>query len=463
MPCRVPQIGGGMSRVRKPRSWGAAILFWSPLVLLIVAGFWVTTRFIEPAPPNNAVIMTGQEDGEYFASAQKYVDVFKQNGIALQVKPSAGSIENYQALLRDDPSAPDLAIVQGGTLSPEIAAGGKLESIASIYLEPLWVFHRDPGDLTSLSELKGKRVAIGLPGSGTRALATRLLAECGANPITANDVGGTQAAAMLKAGEIDALLIVSSPKSPVIVDLLGSDGIKLMSNAQANGLARRLPFLSVVTLYRGSIDPARNLPAGDVTMLAPTAIIVARRDTHKSVVLLTAMAATEVHKPGTLLNEPGQFPTARYTELPLSRNADYFLKSGPTFFARIFPFWLASILQRMMILLLPLLGLLIPLVRATPPLYQWRVRSRIYRWYKQVDEIDQELGQNPNHGALQSMLKRVHDIEHDIREVHVPLSYMEDLYHLRLHVELIESKVRQALSAPSDGRQVSVVPSTPAG
>ncbi len=427
------------------------LMFWGPTVLLVLAAFWVTSRFVQPAPPKHAVIVTGREDGEYYAMARKYAAVFKANGIELEVRPSAGSVENYEQLLKENGDV-DLAIVQGGTLSEENRTGGKLEGVASLYLEPMWVFYRDDNELDRLSQLAGRQISIGADGSGTQVLATMLLRECGITPANpANNTAflhmdaknSTQA---IIDGKIDAAIMVASPNSPLVHDLLTTPGVRLMNFSQAGALSRKCQFLSNVTLYRGSIDLPKNLPAADVQLVAPAAMLVARESSHKALVLLGAMAAAEMNKYGTLLSEPGQFPTARYMEPPMAKEAVHFLEKGPSLLQRFFPFAVASFLDRMLIMLLPFVTLLIPIVRFAPPLYVWRTRSRIYRWYKQIRAIDEQLTADATRDALKEHLMRIEKIEAEVRSVHVPLSYMEELYNLRLHINLVEQKVREQAS-----------------
>jgi TRAP transporter TAXI family solute receptor len=426
----------------------AFLIFWTPMVLLIVAGFWVAAHYMEPAPPKHAVIITGNPDGEYYAIAKRYADIFKANKIDLEVRPSAGSVDNYEALLKPDGDV-DLAIVQGGTLSEENRTSGKLEGIASLYLEPTWVFYRSHVTLDRLSQLAGKKIAIGADGSGTQALAKLLLTASGAPAEVLSDeinfprLNPVSAATALIESRIDAAIIVASPKSQDIHDLLTMPGIKLMSFSQAGAVSRIYPFLSSVTLYRGSIDLEKDLPATDVQLVAPAAMLVARASAHKSLVLLGSMAAADLHKYGTLLSDPGQFPTARYMEVPMAKEAQHFLDHGPSVLQRIFPFWLASFLDRMLILLLPLATLLIPIVRFAPPLYVWRTRSRIYRWYKELRAIDAQLTPDAPPADMAEHLKQINRIEDEVRSVHVPLSYMEELYHLRLHIQLLETNIRE--------------------
>jgi len=433
------------------KSWGPFLSVWGPIVLVILVGFWVASKFVEPAPPKHAVIITGAEDGAYFAVAKKYAEIFKANGIELTVRPSAGSVDNYRELLKPGGDV-DLAIVQGGTLPSDSAVKENVEGIASLYLEPLWVFYRSDETLDRLSQLKGMRIAVGAEGSGTRALAHTLFPEFGlpttkpsANttplPISAADVPDAFTNA-----KIDAALIVAPPTSPVIHDLLSDPTVKLMSFSQAMALSRTYPFLSATTLYRGSVDLKNDLPGTDVQLVAPAAMLVARESAHKSLVLLGAISATQVHKPGTLLNEPGQFPSARYVEVPMAKEAQHYLDKGPSVLQRIFPFWLASFLDRMLIMLLPLATLLIPLVRFAPPLYVWRTRARIYRWYREIRAIDEQMGPAASPESMRGHLKQIERIDHEVRSVHVPLSYMQELYQLRMHLNLLEEIAKERMA-----------------
>ncbi len=423
--------------------------FWGLMLLLVIGVFWLSAKLVEPAPPKHAVIITGREDGAYYAVAKKYAEIFKQNGIDLAVRPSAGSVENYQALLQPDGDV-DLAIVQGGTLPSDPLVKKKIEGIASLYLEPMWVFYRfdkSPAPLGYLSQLAGRRVAIGENGSGTQSLALLLLSDCGVpnDPKLLLPTGGAQAVSALKAGEIDAAIFIASPDSPMIHELIQSPNIALASLVQAKAMARTRQFLSPVTLYPGSIDLAKHLPQEEVELVAPAAILVARESAHKSLVLLGAMSATQINRSGTLLCDPGQFPSARYLEVPIAKESEHYLAYGPSIMQRLFPFWLASFLDRILIMLLPLATLLIPLVRFAPSLYRWRIRSRIYRWYKQIRAIDEKVVADAVPATLNAHLEQIGRIEDEVRSVHVPLSYMEDLYQLRMHLNLLEEKIRVRL------------------
>ncbi len=355
---------------------------WLICGAIALLGVWLAYRWVEPAPPDQVTLAAGPDGGAYAAAAEAYRDTFERNGVKLEILHTSGSVENYALLLAGDA---DLAIVQGGTL-PEDAgdrdrAHAELQSIASLYLEPLLVFHRAAlGEVDDLQAFSGKRVAIGPPGSGTRRLATAVLGEFELD-VKAVEVPLHEAAASLAAGELDAMFAVVAPDAALLQPLHESADIRLLPLRRAPALARRMPFLEAVLLPEGTISLAANRPPSDVPLVAPAAVLATRGDTHSAGVLLAAMAVQREHRAGTLLSPPGDFPSERFTELPLSETADHYFKNGPSFLRRALPFWAASFAERGIIVLVPLLTLLIPLVRLAPPIYVWRVRSRIYKWY----------------------------------------------------------------------------------
>lgn len=448
----------GVKPSRKRAAASSTVWEWlklaAPTLLVIAAAFAVTWQFVEPAPPRRVTIATGAETGAYYQTALRYVPWFQDAGIELRVRPTAGSVENLELLAASaknpaDDQAIDLAIVQGGT-SPADAAKRGLEAVAAIYYEPLWILHRGPRGTDDLPDLRGRRIAVGPEGSGGRALSLQLLE---ANGIREGDAAGTRLLplggdagfAALQAGEVDAFMTVTAPTNARLKELLARDDIRLMSLRRAEAYSRQFAFLSSVVLHEGSLDLARNLPDRDTRLVAPAAMLAAHNRTHRAIIQLAAQAAKEVHASNGLLAPPGTFPNARMADLPVSREAEYYLTHGPNLLQRYLPFWLASLINRLLILLIPLLFVLVPLIRMLPPVYRWRIRSRIYRWYSQLRRIDEHLRdadqQKDIAVALADDRSRINKLEHDIASVRVPLSYMEEFYNLRLHLAYIRGRI----------------------
>ena len=406
---------------------------WGLLALIVVLGFLLAYHFVEPPPPKAVRIATGGQDGAYYAFAQKYARLLARDGITLEVVPTAGSIENLD-LLRT--GAVSLALVQGGSAAD--ADADQLESLGGLFLEPVWVFNRKPTRIKHLSDLKGKRVAVGAAGSGTHLLALRLLSADGITEANATLLRENlaQAAPSLLEGKIDDAFYVASPEAPLVRKLLQDPAIELLSFERAPAYTHVFPFLTSVTLTEGVLELERNIPSRDTKLVAVAASLVARKDLNGSLIPALLKAVTEVHQEGGVLEQRGQFPSINFVDIPLNDDARRYITNGPSLLHRWFPYRTAVLLDRLKILVLPFL-VLIPLFRVAPPLYNWRIRSRIYRWYAAVREID-ALVQEANAGDAEAAMKRLKEIEKEVASVSVPLSYTGELYQLRLHIGFIK-------------------------
>jgi TRAP transporter TAXI family solute receptor len=407
--------------------------------------------FVEPPPPHKIIIASGGRDGAYFKFAQRYAEELRHDGISVEVRETAGSVENLQLLGRKD-SGVTLAIVQSGVAGPEDVE--RFHALGSLYREPLWVFYRGDKRLERLGQLEGKRIGVGPIGSGTYAVAMRLLA---ANGLVASDAGSgssagnprtvlvqenvAAAAAALRKGELDAAFFVAAFEAEYILGLLNDPRVSLLNFDQHEAYHRRFRFLAPVTVPAGMVDFGRNVPSRDVDLLAPTAMLAVRKDFHPALVPLLLTTATRIHGSGDELSSPGEFPSERYCDFPLSEDARRFYRSGQPVLQRLLPFWLASLADRAKVMLIPLVMLMMPLLRAAPPLMRWQTRRKIYRWYSELREVDQRLVDGLSGPELDEELARLKKIEHQVARVDVPLSYMEEFYHLRLHMEMLQQRL----------------------
>lgn len=434
------------------------VKLWVPIFIIVALGFFVAFLSLEPAPPKEIRLATGGRDGSYFAYGERYREILKHEsyGYDLELVATAGSVENLDLLRRGEV---DLAMVQGGTLSAsdlspsaaEVEEGRSLRALASLYFEPLWVFHRADREIERLFELEGWRIAIGPQGSGTRALALQLLDR---NEIDSSDgellaLGSRRAAAALEAGEIDAAFFVTAPSTPFIKELLQAENVELMSFKRHRAYTIQLPYVSRVLLGEGSVDIAENLPREDISLLAVSASLVAREDLHRDLIPPVLEMLRVVHGSGGVFEARDQFPSAHHNELPLLPEAERYLAHGPPFLYRIpgISFRVAALIDRLKILLLPLLTLLIPLTKIAPPLYRWRIRSSIYRWYEGLKEIDEILRDPRQAEDLSAQIQALRQLEQEVTEVQVPLSYMDEFYRLRGHIDLIRGKLEKLQAA----------------
>lgn len=414
-----------------------ATAWW--ILLIAGLGFVVAYQFVEPAPPRHLVITTGGEAGAYYQFAQRYATILGRNGITLEVRTSAGSLENLARLQRGEA---DVGFVQGGVMppkaDPDAADESGLLSLGSLFYEPVWVFYRGGERIERLSELKGKRIAIGPEGSGVRRLALQLLE---ANDMGAHErllpLSGLEAAEALQQGRLDAAFVIAAERAAVVQVLLRSPGIQVMSFAQADAYQRRFPFLNKLTLPQGVADLVRDTPPRDVTLLAPAANLLIRDDLHPALQTLLLQAASEVHGTSGFFQRDGEFPAYRDKLVPPSPEATRFFKSGPPFLQRYLPFWLAVLIDRMMVLLVPVFALLIPLLKVAPALYNWRVRAKIFRCYGELKFLEEDLRHRFDPACLADYRSRLDALDEEASELRVPLTFADLVYTLREHVNLV--------------------------
>lgn len=411
-----------------------------PALALLVGGFWLAAQFIKPAPPDYLYISSGAQGGSYEVYAERYRQVLARNGVELRDQPSAGSMENLKRLL-DEKDDTEVALVQSGTANGVNV--NTLFSLGYLYYEPLWVFYRGEREWDRLTQLKGRRIAVGAEGSGTRKLALQLLEANGvdAKNATLLPLGGLSAVAALQDRTADVVFLVGAERSAAVWSLLYAEGVRLMSFAHADAYTRLFPHLARLTLPQGAIDMTRNIPARDVTLVSPMATLVAHESTHPALVQLLLQAAQEVHGEAGIFQRPGEFPRAGAADFPLSPDAERFYKSGKPLLQRYLPFWAANLIDRMVVMLVPIFALLIPILKFAPPLYSWRVRSRIYRRYGELKFLEAEVEANPERHSRAEWLEKLDRIEADVHHIPTPLAFTDMLYTLRAHLDLVRATI----------------------
>ena len=408
-------------------------------VIVAVMYFW------QPAPPRTIVMATGPDGGATQRYGIRYRDALARHGIHLELKTTSGALENRAKLL-DDNSKIVAAFVQSGSAGEDDSEW--LSAIAGVYPEPLWVFYRSPKPLAHLSELAGKRLAVGARGSGTRRLASQLFAAYGIDIDAAPhvDISGRAGAEALKSGGVDVLMMVTGEDSHVVQSLLREPGIRLMGFPQSAALSRLFPQLTMVTLSPGVVDLAKNLPPQDVPLLAAMSQLMVRSDLHPALVRLLAEAAKEVHGGSGWFHKAGDFPTIKGTDVPVSADAERYFVSGTPFLQRHLPFWFAVWVERLLIIIVPLLAIGIPAVRILPVVYNWRMRARIYRWYAEVKKIEATLDTTPSTEAKADIVDKLNHIDSHVDKVHVPLAFARELYDLKEHIDFVRARIGQRVS-----------------
>ncbi len=415
---------------------------YGPVILIALAGFILTLFLMDPAPPKKIRFGAGAQGGAYHAYAERYQRLLAEQGVEVELVDTAGSIDNLRLLEHD---FIDVALVQGGLSG--ITERRQLRSLGGLFEEPFWVFVRSDLTVEDFGDLKSLRVSIGPEGSGTRALATILQAEYGgdwSNSARAA-LASPDAEAALRNGELDAAAFAASPQAPYVQSLLRAEGIRLLAFDRAEAIARRTDGLSSVTLLRGIADVGGDIPARDVPLSAAVAQLAVRSDIHPAIEAVLLDAATAIHAERSLFAPAGRFPNVQNADLPVSSQTMRFYRDGPSFLRRYFPFSVANFLDRAWVLAIPLLTLAFPLVRAAPPIYRWRVLRRIYIWYKDLRALEEEGRSTPPGDPRVSVISRLEQLQADIGQLDVPLSYTDDLYRLRGHVEFVKQLLGPAL------------------
>jgi TRAP-type uncharacterized transport system substrate-binding protein len=418
-----------------------------PALLAVAGAVWVALRIADPPPPSRFVVSAATIGSPYHRFADRYRPQFERNGVKLEVRESDGSLANLKALL-DTQSGVHAGFVQGGLASGKDAPG--LVSVGRVAYEPMWVFHTASTRIGRLSDLKGKRVLVGPAGGGTAGLALRLLAVNGVTAETATLINSDlpDYVEKLSKGEADAGFLVLAAEARTIQRLLRVPNVKLMSFANAEAYIQRFPFLSKLVLREGVVDFAANLPPGDTVLLATTAALLVREDAHRALVSLLAQAVHEAHgQPALdtgearLFERAGEFPLANDPEFPFSEEARRIYRSGSPFLQRYVPFWVATMIDRLLVSLVVLLPILIPLVRFAPQIYSWRVRRRIVYWYGALKQLEASARRDAAPGARAEHLLELDRIEAAVDDIPVPLAFSDKLYELRQHIEIVRRRL----------------------
>ena len=420
-------------------------------VLLLLTGAYF---LLQPTPPKRIVLAAGPEQSAFAEFGTRYAEELERYGIEVELLPTLGSEENLRAL-RDPTRDVDVGFVQGGSsesarVQDEDKSGVELVSLGSLFFEPVWLFYREAAardlpqsELTHPAQLEGWRISFGARGSGTPGLVAKLLAANGIDyeSLKPRNLELTPAVVALLGGELEALAFASAPESPMVQMLLQTPGVKLLEFPQAEAYSRRFPFLSPVVLPRGVVDLGRNVPEHDVPLIAPITSLVAREGTHPALIQLLLQAATRIHGSAGWISRAGRFPEAQHAEFPLSSEAERYYANGPPLLQRYLPFWMANLIDRMWVVLITIIAVVIPLSRVVPPLYQLRIRRRIFRWYRQLRDIESRLagGLPPDDRVMEDLDK----LDDRIAHIAVPLSYAEELYNMRAHIALVRRRLQR--------------------
>lgn len=410
-------------------------------VALLVAAYW----WLNPTPPKTIVLATGPAQSAYETFGRRYAESLAKEGITVELLPTEGSSDNLERLRRGEA---DLGFVQGGTGAITETDTEDLASLGSLFVEPLWVFYREErarklrrsGTLETLSDLRGWRVNVGTPGSGVPRLFETLLEVNRMAPqdLRLSRLEQTPATVAFLDGEIDALVFASAPESLMVQMLLQTPGVKLMDFSQNEAYSRRFAYLTPVVMPQGMVDLSANIPPRRVRLVASTTSLLARADTHPAVLQLFAQTATRLHGSASWFSRAREYPSLEHSEVPVADEAQRAIRGGQPFLQRYLPFWLANLIERMWLAMGLIIALALPLSRIIPPLYTFRIRSRVFRWYAELRDIEQR---HESGEAADRLLGQIDTMESKVEKVVVPLSYTDELYALRSNIHLVRKKL----------------------
>jgi TRAP transporter TAXI family solute receptor len=416
------------------------------LVVLVVAGVLIWLGAARALTPTALTILTGPEGSTTHADGLQYQALLEQRGVRTTVEPTDGSVENLQRLAREGGNQIAFAEVglERAVDDPEISE--KLESLGSISVQPLWLFARKELEITSEAGLEGRRVVLGASGSGTRVFAMAILEANGladrVTAVTLDDEDPSSSVEALKAGALDGLFALGEPDAPAIREALSDEGVQPLAFRRAAAYERRYPGLIAVSIPEGALDLARNVPEQDMQLVALATNLVAPDGLHPSLVDLLLGVATRVHSGPNVLTTSYTFPGPDEISLPLARAAERFYTEGPPPLQRYLPFWLAGLLNRTLLLLAALAGLVVVLVQTVPPLLTMRFNRSLGSIYKRLEEVERPIA--TNEFDVEAALGTLHELERESAGLKIPFGSLRGPYfEMRQNLHDVRARVEE--------------------
>jgi TRAP-type uncharacterized transport system substrate-binding protein len=418
--------------------------------LCIVGVISLALMYFIPAPPSK-VVMASSVRGtrgttfEYFA--KQYREIFARSNIELELRETGGAVDNVKLLL-DPNSDVEIAFVVGGVSDGKHAPG--LLSLGTVYNNPYWIFYSSNEPFERLSQLIGKRIAVGPVGSGTRAAAEKILGKAGVNSETATLLPfiGSAAVEAMNDGKVDAVWIFGAPDTPAVHSLLYNPNVRIMGFQTAEALTRIFPELARLVLPQGVVDIYKNIPPNDVPLIGSTTRVLVRSDLHPEIVQLLLQTMVEVHGGANIFQRAGEFPNSTDVEYPVAPAAIDFYKNGPSFMQRHLPLWLSVHVQRAIAVLVTAIAIGLPMFRFLPWAYNWITRRRLFYWYAQLKTLEASFDTSPVNQHLAETHAEIERIEEAVSHIYFPLTFSDQLYNLRSHIEIVRRKIASHGNAP---------------
>jgi NMT1-like family len=428
----------GFSRWQILKTSAAAVLAVGTISLLLI--------YFIPAPPSTVTMATARKGTTFEYFGQRYRDIFARSHVELKLRETDGAVDNIE-LLKDPNSGVQIGFVFGGISDGEPAPG--VLSLGTVYTNPFWIFYSSDEPLDRLSQLKGKRIAVGAAGSGTHVSAERLLGRSGVDSTTATFLpfGGAAAVEALNENKVDVVWTAGPPDAPTVSSLLRNPKVRLMSFPIADAFTRVFPDLVRLVLPQGVID-LDSIPPNDVVLIGTTTKVLVRNDLHPQIVQLLLQTMVEAHGGANIFQRVGEFPNAADSEYPVAPAASDFYKSGPSLTQRYLPLWLSVHAQRAIAVLVAGLAIGLPTFRFLPVFYQWVMRRRLMYWYAKLKALEASFDTNANAISLPGTKIEIERIEDAVSHIQFPLTFTDQLYNLRSHIDIVRRKVASRANTP---------------
>jgi TRAP-type uncharacterized transport system substrate-binding protein len=430
--------------------WGSG---WSGLFKGLVAALCIVSIislalvYFIPAPPSKVVMATAFKGASFEYYGRQYRDIFARSNVKLELLETAGSVENV-ALLQDPKSGVQITFVTGGVSDGKHAPG--ILSLGTVYNQPYWIFYSSTEPLDRLSQLKGKRIAVGPEGSGTRLSAEKILGKGGVNSETATllPFAGLAAVKALSDKKVDAVWIIGSPDATAVKSFLENPDVRLLGFPMAEAYTRIFPELVRLVLPKGVVDVDRTIPADDVQLIGTTSKVLVRSDLHPEIVELLLQTMTETHSGPEIFQRSGEFPNGTDAEYPVAATAIDYYKNGPSYLRRHLPLWLSVHVQRAIAVLVAGVAIGLPLFHYLPLLYKWNMRRRLLYWYGQLKALEASFDASPSDKHLLEKQIEIERIEDAVSRIRFPLTFTDQLYNLRSHIDIVRRKITSRVNAP---------------
>jgi hypothetical protein len=421
---------------RWPALWTLSVIVL-PAAAIVLAVLYIIYRVVDPLPPRRFVIAAGIARSGYDNYARRYAEILARDGVELEIRHTTGAVEDLE-LVRDPASGVQAALTTLGFAQPGDAKD--LYSMGGVFDAVIFVFYRGADPVTQFGQLRGKRLSIGTPGTSIRPLILQVLNASGAIDASTRLVDldyGTGIDALI-AGAIDVAIFPSQLDTDYLLRGLDAPDLRLMNVVQAGAIAKTIPGIKRVVLWRGLISLTRDVPNTDLDLLATGNSVLVRKDLHPALQYLLLKALREVHSPQGPFNRLGEFPAEQPDDLPLSPTAERFYRSGPTLWQEYTSFWLTSLLDRIVFFVVPIVAALIPLIGFAPRAYRWLGTRRIVQLHGELGRLEREIASSIDKSGLQA---RLGEIEGAVRSLKVARPFEVDLHRLRIHLRMLQDEV----------------------